>query len=378
MKHLLLLFLCAINYINAQNLVKNPSFENAKKGPWTYGEFHNNVQNWSSANFGTPDYFSINTRAKIVSEKNYRGNQLPKTGNCYAGIYMYTTKNGYSYREYIQGKIDQKLKKGATYNIRFSISLSETSSHRLDTMHAIFVSEQIGVAKNKPVLFSNAPKVRKIRDGVLELDALKIEAYNTVKIPLSFSKQLMYNWITVNFTYIASGFETHFILGNLNKNENTNIKQQNPIEKRALAYYYIDDIKLIEDKTIPVEIEEVEPITFQPEKTYTFKNVLFDFDKAILLEVSIEELDKLSLHLKENPNLNIEIYGHTDNVGLETRNKELSLQRTKAVSGYLIYKGLDTSKIKWFGFGAEQPVVENSSEENRATNRRVDFKLIKN
>jgi len=122
--------------------------------------------------------------------------------------------------------------------------------------------------------------------------------------------------------------------------------------------------------------EKVEETLLELEITYTFKNVLFDFDKAELLNTSIEELDKLSFYLKENETLNIEIYGHTDNVGLTKRNNELSLQRAKAVSEYLILKGLENERIQWFGFGSSKPLVDNTTEDNRAKNRRVEFKLI--
>ena len=104
--------------------------------------------------------------------------------------------------------------------------------------------------------------------------------------------------------------------------------------------------------------------------------MLFDFDKSELLDVSIDELNELYKHLKENSNLNIEIYGHTDSVGLETRNKELSQQRAKAVADYLISRGLDASKTKFFGFGSSKPISDNETEEGRQLNRRVEFKLI--
>lgn len=82
--------------------------------------------------------------------------------------------------------------------------------------------------------------------------------------------------------------------------------------------------------------------------------------------------------MNSNPNLDVEIYGHTDHKGLDSRNKELSEQRAKAVADYLISHGLNTSRVQSFGFGSSKPVADNTTEEGRQLNRRVEFKLIDN
>jgi outer membrane protein OmpA-like peptidoglycan-associated protein len=94
-----------------------------------------------------------------------------------------------------------------------------------------------------------------------------------------------------------------------------------------------------------------------------------------LVETSVKELDELYTYLEKRPKLKVEIYGHTDNVGTTRRNKELSLQRAKAVSMYLISKGLEASRIEWFGFGSSKPIVPNDTAAQRKKNRRVAFKL---
>lgn len=367
-----LLFLFFFGIISAQNLVKNPSFENANRGPWTYGEFHGNVINWSSPTFGTPDYYSL--RSRKMNEENYRGTQKPKTGDCYAGLYLFATKNNHSYREYVQAHLKKKLTKNATYSVSYYISLSETSSHSVDSIHTLFSSKHIGLAENTSSRFGRKHVNPKPKDTNLELKTTERDSFKSKVSYIKTKSQLSYDWLKVSFTYKANGFEEFIVFGNLNTNNNTNIIQHNPIEERAFSYYYIDDIEIIEIEKAPIKTET---ITFQPEKTYTFKNVLFDFDRAKLIDVSIEELNKLYKFLEANKNLTIEIYGHTDTVGLDSRNKELSLLRAKAVSMYLRKKGLNANRIKWFGFGAEQPIVKNNTEENRAKNRRVEFKLIK-
>jgi len=82
--------------------------------------------------------------------------------------------------------------------------------------------------------------------------------------------------------------------------------------------------------------------------------------------------------LNDNPNLEIEIGGHTDNIGSVAYNLELSRERAKAVTLYLVSKGIRISRIKFKGYGRSIPIASNETEEGRQLNRRVEFKIIKN
>ena len=113
------------------------------------------------------------------------------------------------------------------------------------------------------------------------------------------------------------------------------------------------------------------------QKVYILENIYFDFDKAELKPESFPELDKLIKFLLENPELKIEIGGHTDNIGTKEYNLQLSLARAEAVANYLIGKGIDRKRIEVLWFGDEQPIAPNDTEENRQKNRRVEFKLKK-
>lgn len=106
---------------------------------------------------------------------------------------------------------------------------------------------------------------------------------------------------------------------------------------------------------------------------HSFKSIHFPFGKADLQEGSTEEMDILLEMLNKHPDLKIKIMGHTDNVGSEEFNKELSLGRAKAVVDYLIKKGLDKNRVSFQGFGSEQPLAEGESESARSINRRVEF-----
>ncbi|MAT40033.1 MAG: hypothetical protein CL946_10565 [Ectothiorhodospiraceae bacterium] len=104
--------------------------------------------------------------------------------------------------------------------------------------------------------------------------------------------------------------------------------------------------------------------------------VYFDFDKANLKPESYVDLDVAAAWLKSNPNLKIELAGHTDNVGSKDYNKRLSQERADATREYLVRKGINPARVRSVGYGMEQPIASNETEEGRALNRRVEMKVI--
>lgn len=107
------------------------------------------------------------------------------------------------------------------------------------------------------------------------------------------------------------------------------------------------------------------------------KNVLFHQAKAELLASSYAELDKLVEFLVQNPDFKIELSGHTDNQGSIELNTKLSQERVKTVTNYLIQKGINHQRISGEGYGPTKPISDNSTEELRKLNRRVEFSLKK-
>lgn len=108
------------------------------------------------------------------------------------------------------------------------------------------------------------------------------------------------------------------------------------------------------------------------------KNIFFDTKQFALKPESIAELDKVVLLLNENPNLKIQINGHTDNVGAAKDNLLLSNNRARAVVAYLLQKGIAQPRLSFKGFGAAQPVADNNTETGRAQNRRTELSVISN
>jgi outer membrane protein OmpA-like peptidoglycan-associated protein/tetratricopeptide (TPR) repeat protein len=111
-------------------------------------------------------------------------------------------------------------------------------------------------------------------------------------------------------------------------------------------------------------------------KKVVLNHILFETGKAILTSGSYTELDRLLNIMKDNPEMKIEISGHTDKTGSEPLNFKLSENRAKAVMEYLVQKGVDRSRMEFKGYGSLQPISDNTTPQGRAKNRRVEFKIL--
>ncbi|MDX2000925.1 MAG: OmpA family protein [Chitinophagales bacterium] len=105
-------------------------------------------------------------------------------------------------------------------------------------------------------------------------------------------------------------------------------------------------------------------------------NIFFEVNSFQLKDASKTELGYVTQLLNENPTLQIEVSGHTDNTGTEAYNQQLSQQRAESVVAYLVKAGIDIKRLKAKGYGSSQPVAPNDSEVNKARNRRTEFKVI--
>lgn len=106
-------------------------------------------------------------------------------------------------------------------------------------------------------------------------------------------------------------------------------------------------------------------------------NVFFAFASAELEPESLAELNKVRDFLEDNPSIGVEIGGHTDNVGSPEQNQILSEQRAENVVLYLKGLGIEDHRMQAAGYGEEQAVDDNMSEEGRARNRRTELKIVR-
>ncbi|MDT8324536.1 MAG: OmpA family protein, partial [Bacteroidota bacterium] len=104
-------------------------------------------------------------------------------------------------------------------------------------------------------------------------------------------------------------------------------------------------------------------------------NIFFDFNKWDIKPASFFELDRLVRFLESNQDMRIVIAAHTDDVGTDAYNVDLSNKRAQSVVTYLIEHGIASQRLESIGYGESRPVAPNDSEESRALNRRVEFRI---
>ncbi len=148
----------------------------------------------------------------------------------------------------------------------------------------------------------------------------------------------------------------------------------------AQATGYMDYSKNIYIPETQAEYQEIiEHIYLEPIAVGSraiLRNVFFDFDKATLRPESKVELDKWVKFLKDNPNIKIEIGGHTDIRGSDEYNMDLSMRRARAVYNYFLEHGIPAERMTYKGYGETQLLTTETTEEAHQLNRRVEIKII--
>jgi len=105
-------------------------------------------------------------------------------------------------------------------------------------------------------------------------------------------------------------------------------------------------------------------------------NIYFETDSFRILPRSEPELRKLVDFLAENPDLKVEVQGHTDNTGRAENNRGLSEKRARSVVVFLVSRGINRERLQWAGYGEDRPVATNETEDGRRLNRRTTIKIL--
>ncbi|MFR2859522.1 MAG: OmpA family protein [Alistipes ihumii] len=131
-----------------------------------------------------------------------------------------------------------------------------------------------------------------------------------------------------------------------------------------------------------IEGAQVETVTdendLQAIKVTFNDKILFATGKSDLSDASRSALGKFAASLAQSPETDIAIYGHTDNTGSRAVNQKLSEERAQAVANYLIGQKVDPVRITTRGLAYDSPIADNSTEEGRAQNRRVEILITAN
>ncbi|HOJ19482.1 MAG TPA: OmpA family protein [Ignavibacteriaceae bacterium] len=144
------------------------------------------------------------------------------------------------------------------------------------------------------------------------------------------------------------------------------IVKQNSPKTEGIDYNRIEEIIRRYAEQKPTE---------ETKKNWVLIGVNFESGKSTLTAEAYPILINAVSVLLLNPELNVEIHGHTDNVGGAELNRKLSIARAETVQRFLISKGVQPSRLSVTGFGDTQPLVDNNTPEGKAINRRIEFKV---
>ncbi len=344
----------------AQNLVVDPSFEALKGCPRNLSNFNFDLKYWSTPTRGTTDYFHT-CGERMGIPNNFNGFQRAKSGNGYAGLYLFAPQD---YREYIQAQLQDTLVKGEKYTISFYVSLAEGSDYALYELGVLFTEKNLSLPTDKNL---SRAQLGKIRD----------QSYYLVEIEKKGSFSDSKKWTKVSTEITAKGGERYITIGNFKDNARSGrVKPKNigPKPKRKqkgeVAYYYID---MMEVRSVNEVVAQNNPQPYTLDKTHVFQNLLFGFDNFHLLDSSMADVQHVYEYLRENTVLSITINGHTDSIGTVPYNLTLSNNRARAVADCLLKLGLPKERIVWQGHGGKKPIATNTTKEGRQQNRRVEF-----
>lgn len=377
----------------AQNLVVNPSFELIKPDAvvvaceftqYSY-DFPRRAASWGGFTGGTPDL--------LRAAENCDWLLSVHTGEQCLGIITYLPAEDVGQRtdfhEYVQGQLSAPLKPGLKYRFEcWVLADSVIAKTHLAKVYGPKTAVIPVLSGNLGFCFSVAPF------GPYEV-SVSAAAANRLRPQVNFAEIIGINgqWVKLSTTFVPDQPFQHFTVGNffpdkltansLSPELHKKVEQKNaalaaPLDKTKRATYLcVDDISIVLENppAPPVSLEKA----LLKDRKYTFSaGVLFDSGKAELRPEAGVELDSLVAFLQKFPDTVLGISGHTDDVGSDEYNLDLSERRAKSVQDYLEIKGIRADHLRSRGFGETRPVADNTTEAGRQSNRRVECIVLKN
>ncbi|CAN5537483.1 hypothetical protein BH10BAC4_BH10BAC4_12490 [soil metagenome] len=253
------------------------------------------------------------------------------------------------------------MKKDKRYRIEFYFKLASYSVYSVDRIGLLLTDAPFENAGDQVI--TQTPTLSEIRNE-------------------PFTKS---GWEHAAMDYRANGGEQYLFIGNFFDNLTTQFTQLETRKGKSpmltgSAYVYIDDVSITPldpDPPVTPPIEWTDGQEVKPDEIYILKHIQFEFDKYVLLPVSFPELDKLVKIMEEKSEWKAELNGHTDDVGSDQYNLELSRNRAQSVSDYLKSKGIASERLIVHGYGKQRPLAEPKDESARTLNRRVEVRFLK-
>ncbi|MBD1395632.1 OmpA family protein [Pontibacter sp. JH31] len=352
----------------AQNLVRNPSLEDRKKGIVGFRGIS-----------GTPDIASVAN--KVVMYPPYFNAYLSETPsrqvtNIAFGEVCLCQWFSSGASELAQAELTRPLQKNKEYLVSLYTIRASTIEPPISAVTVHFTTRPIPATR----------QVYGLKDHPLTGLALPyLSLRPNTGNPLS-SREV---WTKVSAVYKANGGERYLLIGNFIGANREALETMNPEEEANPqggrvkgTYYCYDNISVVPraeaepeatDQAIAETGGKILREPFSVGKTLTLEDVNFSSGEHHILAVAYPMLDSLSAFLMAEQEAVVQVQGHTDNVGEEAANMNLSIRRAQAVKAYLTNSGIAAERISTRGFGETQPKTDNSTEKNRAMNRRVEI-----
>jgi len=345
---LLLTLFCLSSLVSkAQNLIRNPSFENAipyekKTRLWTLSHeiFDLSMKHWTTPTQGTPDIILDEYRGqKGFPRSEWLKNCLPRTGTSIVGLRLFGCSANVTHcREYLQAKTTQTLQPGKCYRYEFY------------TMPG-----------------PNTIKINNISVGLSEHGIKDMATMDILDLETVFPNEVVIDgkegeWIRVSGEINVDKEFNFFIIGNFESDIYTTFIK--PEDSPPDAYYLFDDVMVYE-----IDCNSKKPMQPIILEKLVMDNVLFAHNSDQLES----ELKDIYEQIKNTTYSKLIITGHTDSKGTETYNKKLSLRRAIAVMKKLETLGISSEKMEANGMGSKKPIDIN----DLSLNRRVEIEIIR-
>ena len=338
-----------------ENIIPNPGFEEYSAYPigWFYsGRHFSRVQKyWFSATNTSPDVYGPN----VLIPKNWKekgfGEIRANKGKSFVGITTYGCDSDKPHcKEYIEAQLTEALVPGQNYSI--SMDVAQLRNSMPVSNLGVVVSEERVLHRNEECLL-NPPVV------------------NFSKIIDSRNR-----WTHMRSKFVAKDASQYIVIGNFFMDSQTKSRPA----KLDFGYFYLDNIVLKKVPPIlpvPVDRNDLRYVTLKQDKLIVLHNIYFEFDKSDLHPRSDKELQQLVAIMDANAEMEIEIIGHTDDMGTQEYNLKLSTLRARAVKKYLVENNISSSRLVITGKGNSEPMATNATEAGRQKNRRIEFRILK-
>jgi outer membrane protein OmpA-like peptidoglycan-associated protein len=160
-----------------------------------------------------------------------------------------------------------------------------------------------------------------------------------------------------------------------------NLAERNSKNYVINAYLYVEEEGVYQNKNQSENVKLLQKLADNSDinkgKSIILKNIYYENGNAVLKQESYQMLEDIAVFLNENKSLNLEIIGHTDNLGNASQNLILSKGRAQSVIDFLVNKGVEKTRLKANGYGQEKPIASNDDElEGRELNRRIEVKVL--